>query len=62
MKQLRRCSWSCCCVASLAGLAAAEGPTRPRVIVSTDIGGTDFDDYQSMAHLLVYADASISRG
>ena len=27
-----------------------------RIIVSTDIGGTDFDDYQSMVHLLVYAD------
>ncbi|MEZ4850996.1 MAG: DUF1593 domain-containing protein, partial [Bacteroidia bacterium] len=27
-----------------------------RVIVSTDIGGTDFDDYQSMVHLLLYAD------
>ncbi len=27
-----------------------------RIIVTTDIGGTDFDDYQSMAHLLVYAD------
>jgi hypothetical protein len=29
---------------------------RPRVIVSTDIGGTDFDDFQSLVHLLVYAD------
>jgi hypothetical protein len=29
---------------------------RPRVIVSTDIGGTDFDDFQSMVHLFVYAD------
>ncbi|MEN8906492.1 MAG: nucleoside hydrolase-like domain-containing protein [Clostridiales bacterium] len=29
---------------------------KPRVIVSTDIGGTDFDDYQSLVHLLVYAD------
>lgn len=29
---------------------------RPRIIVSTDIGGTDFDDYQSMVHLFVYAD------
>src|SRR5215467_4922785 len=28
----------------------------PRVIVSTDIGGTDYDDFQSMVHLLVYAD------
>ena len=29
---------------------------RPRVLVSTDIGGTDPDDLQSMVHLLVYAD------
>lgn len=36
-----------------AGEAAA---SRPRVIVSTDIGGTDFDDFQSLVHLLVYAD------
>lgn len=28
----------------------------PRVIVSTDIGGTDFDDFQSMVHVLLYAD------
>jgi hypothetical protein len=27
-----------------------------RVIVSTDIGGTDYDDYQSMVHLFLYAD------
>ena len=47
--------------AALAGVAArALGsdsvPARPRVIVSTDIGGTDFDDFQSLAHLLLYAD------
>jgi hypothetical protein len=30
--------------------------SRPRVIVSTDIGGTDPDDFQSMVHLLLYAD------
>jgi hypothetical protein len=30
--------------------------SRHRVIVSTDIGGTDPDDFQSMVHLLVYAD------
>ncbi|MRW88570.1 DUF1593 domain-containing protein [Duganella sp. FT80W] len=34
----------------------AANDTRPRVIVSTDIGGTDFDDFQSLVHLLVYAD------
>lgn len=36
--------------------APAPGADRPRIIVSTDIGGTDFDDFQSMVHLLVYAD------
>jgi hypothetical protein len=36
------------------GLPAGE--TRPRVIVSTDIGGTDPDDFQSMVHFLLYAD------
>ena len=30
--------------------------SRPRVVVSTDIGGTDPDDFQSTVHLLVYAD------
>ena len=29
---------------------------RPRVVVSTDVGGTDFDDFQSLVHLLVNAD------
>ncbi len=29
---------------------------KPRVIISTDIGGSDPDDYQSMVHFLVYAD------
>ncbi|MDA8745869.1 DUF1593 domain-containing protein, partial [Rubripirellula amarantea] len=29
---------------------------HPRVIVSTDIGGSDPDDFQSLVHLLLYAD------
>ena len=37
------------------GVAGAE--PRHRVVVSTDIGGTDPDDFQSMVHLLVYADS-----
>lgn len=36
--------------------SGALGPQRSRVLVSTDIGGTDPDDFQSMVHLLVYAD------
>lgn len=31
-------------------------PQKPRILVSTDIGGTDPDDNQSMAHLLMYSD------
>ena len=34
----------------------AQAAARPRVIVSTDIGGTDPDDLQSMVHFLLYAD------
>lgn len=33
-----------------------EDISKARVIVSTDIGGTDPDDNQSMAHLLMYTD------
>lgn len=39
------------------GSSASIVTPKPRVIVSTDIGGTDFDDYQSLVHLLMYADA-----
>jgi hypothetical protein len=39
-----------------ARLAAAPGD-RPRVVVSTDIGGTDPDDFQSLVHLLLHADS-----
>lgn len=34
----------------------AKPKARHRLIVSSDIGGTDWDDYQSMVHLFVYAD------
>src|SRR5688572_4761831 len=48
-------------ILALAPVLAArdEAPltSRHRVIVSSDIGGTDEDDNQSMAHLLLYADA-----
>lgn len=30
-------------------------PERPRIIISTDIGGTDPDDNQSLMHFLLYA-------
>jgi hypothetical protein len=31
-------------------------PIKPRILISTDIGGTDPDDNQSMAHLLMYSE------
>ena len=34
----------------------ADVPQHPRVLISTDIGGTDPDDNQSMTHLLMYSD------
>jgi hypothetical protein len=36
---------------------SATGRERPRVVVTTDIGGTDPDDFQSMVHFLLSADA-----
>jgi hypothetical protein len=35
---------------------------KPRVIVSSDIGGPDPDDFQSMVHYLVYADQFDTEG
>ena len=35
---------------------------RYRVIVSTDIGGSDPDDFQSMVHYLLYADLFDTEG
>lgn len=35
---------------------------KPRIIISTDIGGTDPDDFQSMIHYLMYADRFKTEG
>lgn len=37
------------------GFTVNAQPSRHRILVSTDIGGTDPDDNQSMIHLLMYA-------
>lgn len=41
---------------SLMSYSAAVAAERHRILVTTDIGGTDADDNQSMAHLLMYND------
>lgn len=43
-------------IVTLASAAAVRPQERHRILVSTDIGGTDADDNQSMAHLLMYSD------
>ncbi|WP_084111141.1 nucleoside hydrolase-like domain-containing protein [Chryseobacterium taiwanense] len=42
---------------SIIGIKAQKSiAEKPRILISTDIGGTDPDDNQSMTHLLMYAD------
>ncbi|HUV64714.1 MAG TPA: DUF1593 domain-containing protein [Sedimentisphaerales bacterium] len=48
------------CSTALSNQLDAEG--RSRVIVSTDIGGSDPDDFQSMVHYLIYADVFETEG
>lgn len=47
---------------SAALIAQEPVPVKPRILVSTDIGGTDPDDNQSMTHLLMYSDKFIIEG
>lgn len=35
---------------------------RPRIVISTDIGGTDPDDNQSMTHFLMYCNEFDTEG
>ncbi len=42
-------SFFACCI-------YADNSPKPRILVSTDIGGTDPDDNQSILHLLMYSD------
>ena len=37
-------------------LSRVKPEVKPRILISTDIGGTDPDDNQSMAHFLMYSD------
>ena len=40
---------------SLPFKGVAQGKAKPRILISSDIGGTDPDDFQSAIHLLMYA-------
>ncbi len=43
-------------------LAQKPVPERPRILISTDIGGTDPDDNQSMMHFLLYCNEFDTEG
>ncbi len=43
-------------------LAQKPVPVKPRILISTDIGGTDPDDNQSMAHFLMYSNMFNTEG
>ena len=47
---------------SLTLTAQKPGPVKPRILISTDIGGTDPDDNQSMIHFLMYSDLFHTEG
>src|SRR6476620_794186 len=46
----------CLIFSSVLASAQKPVPVKPRILISTDIGGTDPDDNQSMIHLLMYSD------
>jgi hypothetical protein len=68
-KLLHQClgisAFACLLISAGVIVAADDGALlgqRHRVVVSSDVGGTDQDDFQSMVHLLVYADNFVIEG
>ncbi|MEZ6070599.1 MAG: DUF1593 domain-containing protein [Pirellulales bacterium] len=53
---LLTCLFACSRTEAAVPHGGALDGNRPRVIVTTDIGGSDPDDFQSLVHLLFYAD------
>lgn len=54
--------FSCFLFCSLVMTAQKQVPVKPRILISTDIGGTDPDDNQSMIHFLMYSDRFNTEG
>lgn len=48
-------AWALSLFVSMPAMAQAPVPEKPRILISTDIGGTDPDDNQSMMHYLLYS-------
>lgn len=56
--------WVTCWLAVVPAVLWAQQPVpvKPRILISTDIGGTDPDDNQSMAHFLMYSNLFTTEG
>src|SRR5688572_6513570 len=52
------------CILGCSGLLFGQKPVpvKPRILISTDIGGTDPDDNQSMIHFLMYSNMFKTEG
>jgi hypothetical protein len=55
-------SFFCILCCSLVITAQKPVPVKPRILISTDIGGTDPDDNQSMIHFLMYSNLFKTEG
>ena len=53
---IKHCFLLSLCLLTLSACSNKNEELKPRVIISSDIGGTDPDDNQSMTHLLMYSD------
>ena len=51
-----------CLAQALVSGAQQKVPPKPRILISTDIGGTDPDDNQSFTHFLMYSDLFNTEG
>src|SRR3954470_9598161 len=52
----------CILCGAVAVSAQKRVPVKPRILISTDIGGTDPDDNQSMIHFLMYSNKFDTEG
>ena len=50
------CAVACAACLLLCACCGNSSQPKPRILVSTDLGGPDEDDYQSMIHLLMFSD------
>ncbi len=50
------------CISMSSVMAQQLVPQRPRILISTDVGGTDPDDNQSIVHFLMYCNAFDTEG